>query len=133
MVRTANSPAGDWAELLVAAASGGTLAPNNVKSYDVLCVDGKKIQVKARMLDPEHVGSNTLSAIRTWDFDELFVVLFDPGTFEVLAAASIPVADVEPRARYSKHANAWTVRPTRDLLELGTDWTAQLRDAASTY
>ena len=109
------------------------LAPNSEKSYDVVCADGTKIQVKARMLDPEQVGSNTLPAIRTWDFDELYVVLFDPESFEVLAASSIPVGDVEPRGRYSKHANAWIVRPTKELLSLGVDWTDRVREIARTY
>jgi hypothetical protein len=35
VIRTGNAPAGDYAELLVQRASGGELAPNSEKSWDV--------------------------------------------------------------------------------------------------
>lgn len=133
VIRTLNAPAGDWAELIAATALGGVLAPNSEKSYDVLSADGKRLQVKARMLDPTKVGSNILSAIRTWDFDELFVVLFDPGDFQVRAAASIPAEIVKDHSSFSKHANAWRVRPTPDLLSRGVDWTDRVRAVAEAY
>ena len=34
VIRTLNAPTGDWAELLVATAYDGTLAPNSEKSFD---------------------------------------------------------------------------------------------------
>lgn len=133
MVRTGNSPVGDWAELLVPTATGGELAPNSEKSFDVVDLDDRRLQVKARMLDPEKVGSNTLSAIRSWDFDELFVVLFDPDSHEVMTAASIPTGLVKDRSSFSKHANAWRVRPTPELLEQGVDWTDRVRAVAASH
>lgn len=130
IVRTGNSPVGDWAELLVAKAFQGDLAPNSEKSYDVLTPDGQRLQVKARMLEAAKVGSNTLSAIRTWDFDQLTVVLFHPDKFIVTAASSIPATAARPLAKFSKHTNAWILRPTHDLLSLGQDLTEQLRQIA---
>lgn len=44
IVRTANSPVGDWDELLVATAFGGELAPNSEKSYDVLTPDNQRLE-----------------------------------------------------------------------------------------
>ena len=133
VVRTANPPAGDWAELLVKTVTGGSLAPNSEKSFDVLTPDGARLQVKARLLDPDKVGSQTLSAIRSWNFDELVVILFRPDDFRVAAAASIPVASVKTLARHSSHVNAFIVRPTRALLALGEDWTAEVMHAAETF
>ena len=131
IVRTGNSPVGDWAELLVAKAFGGELAPNSEKSYDVLTPDNQRLQVKARMLDPTKVGSNTLSAIRTWDFDQLVVVLFDPDTFTVSSASSVPTASAQPHAKHSAHTNAWILRPTPDLMALGDDITNKLTHIAA--
>ena len=48
-VRNFNSPTGDIAEQLVAEYYGGTVAPNNQKSFDVLVGD-HRLQVKARRL-----------------------------------------------------------------------------------
>ncbi len=62
-IRTLNAPTGDWAELLVATAYGGELAPNSKKSFDVVSPDGRRLQVKGRILDPDHVGSQVLSAM----------------------------------------------------------------------
>ena len=131
IVRTGNAPAGDWAELLVAKAFGGELAPNSEKSYDVLTPDNQRLQVKARMLDPAKAGSNTLSAIRTWDFDQLVVVLFHPDTFTVSSASSIPTTSAQPHAKHSAHTNAWILRPTPDLMALGDDITAKLTATAA--
>ena len=56
VVRTANAPAGDLAERLVADAMGGELAPNAQKSWDVLVratvadAPAQRIQVKARVV-----------------------------------------------------------------------------------
>jgi hypothetical protein len=75
VIRTLNAPTGDWAELLVATAYGGELAPNSEKSFDVASPDGRRLQVKGRILDPDRVGSQILSAIRSWDFDACVVVL----------------------------------------------------------
>jgi hypothetical protein len=72
VIRTANAPAGDLAELLVARATGGELADNSQKSLDVWVHDwkGVRLQVKARLLDDMEVRSKRqLSPARTWDFD----------------------------------------------------------------
>jgi hypothetical protein len=54
IVRSANAPAGDYAELLVQRACGGALAPKSQKSWDVLTPNGRRLQVKARVITPEN-------------------------------------------------------------------------------
>ena len=44
VIRTGNAPAGDYAELLVQRATGGQLAPNSQKSWDVLSPDGERLR-----------------------------------------------------------------------------------------
>lgn len=75
-VRNFNSPTGDIAEQLVAEYYGGTVAPNNQKSYDVL-VGGHRLQVKARRLEAG-VHRAAFSPHRTYDFEALVAVVFEP-------------------------------------------------------
>ena len=74
-VRNFNSPTGDIAEQLVAEYYGGTVAPNNQKSYDVLVVD-HRLQVKARRLESGVHGA-AFSPHRTYDFEALVAVVFE--------------------------------------------------------
>ncbi len=129
VIRTLNAPAGDWAELLVATAYKGTLAPNSEKSYDVATPDGRRLQVKARVLEPDNVGSHILSAIRTWDFDACVVVLLPSHDLSVLAASEIPTDPLREVASYRKHTNGWAVRPSPAVMSLGDDVTDLLRAA----
>ena len=131
VVRTMNSPQGDWAELLVARAYEGELAPNSEKSYDVLTGDGRRLQVKARVLDPDNVGSHVTSPFRSWDFDAALILLLADDDLSVLAAAELPRAVVEQHASYRAHVNGAVVRPTRTFMGLGRDVTELLREAAT--
>ena len=89
--RTGNAPAGDYAELLVQRASGGELAPNSQKSWDVLTSDGERLQIEARVVtDPRKRGERQLSVFRSWEFDAAVVVLFDD-EFRVWRAARLPI------------------------------------------
>lgn len=50
VIRSANAPAGDYAEWLCATALGGKLVDNfSVKSHDLTLPDGRLVQVKARV------------------------------------------------------------------------------------
>ncbi|MEX2654251.1 MAG: hypothetical protein WD532_04380, partial [Acidimicrobiia bacterium] len=47
VVRSANAPAGDYAEWLCSRALGATLVDNfSVKSHDLVLSDGRRVQVK---------------------------------------------------------------------------------------
>jgi hypothetical protein len=63
VVRTSNSPIGDYAEWLIANQLGLTLVSNSTSGYDAVDVNGVKFQIKGRRLTPRN-QSRQLSAIR---------------------------------------------------------------------
>lgn len=94
VVRTGNAPQGDWAEFLVKIAYDGELAPNSEKGWDVRTVNGRLLQVKARVVGPAGVGSKITSPFRSWDFDAAATVLFDDDLV-VRTATELPCATVQ--------------------------------------
>jgi len=127
VVRTGNAPAGDYAEFLVRKATGGELAANSQKSWDVRTPSGQRLQVKARVVTDAHVnGERQLSVFRSWDFDASLIVLFDDD-FHVWRAALLPVASLRDAARFIAHVSGHRVFATDDLLSTGEDWTERMR------
>lgn len=129
VIRTGNAPAGDYAELLVRVATGGELAPNSQRSWDVLTPDGERLQVKARVVtNPKTQGERQLSVFRSWDFDAAVVVLFDD-EFRVWRAARLPVKLLREQARFVEHVSGHRIIARDELLDAGEDWTERLREA----
>lgn len=65
VIRSGNAPAGDYAELLVQQATGGELAPNSQRSWDVETPAGEHLQVKARVVPNANTpGQRQLSVFR---------------------------------------------------------------------
>jgi hypothetical protein len=134
IVRTANAPAGDLAERLVADAMSGELAPNSQKSWDVLAPPAHpgpwlRIQVKARVVtDLQNAGQRQVSAFRSWDFEAAMFVLFDP-LYAVRNAALVPVGKVKEVATHIDFTASNRVFATDALLRLGYSWTERLQDA----
>jgi hypothetical protein len=127
VIRSSNAPAGDYAELLVQRATGGELAPNSQRSWDVLSADGQRLQVKARvMTDPKVAGERQLSMFRSWEFDAAVIVLFDD-EFRVWRAARIPADELKARGRFVEHVRGFRIMATDSLLDTGDDWTSRLR------
>jgi hypothetical protein len=117
VVRTENAPAGDYAEYLVAAALGGSLAPNSEKSYDVLA-GGRRVQVKARVVsDPPRSGQLQLSPFRSFDFDEAVIVLLSDDDYSVRRAVRIGVDAVRDASTYISHVNGYIVHARAALLD----------------
>ena len=130
VIRTGNAPAGDYAELLVRVSTGGELAPNSQRSWDVLTPDGERLQVKARVVtNPKTQGERQLSVFRSWEFDSAVVVLFDD-EFRVWRAARLPVELLREQARFVKHVSGYRIIARDELLNAGEDWTERLREAA---
>lgn len=130
VIRTGNAPAGDYAELLVRVATGGELAPNSQRSWDVRSPSGERLQVKARVVtDPASPGERQLSVFRSWDFDAAVIVLFDH-EFRVWRAARLPVEMLRDRARFVEHVRGHRILARDELLEAGEDWTELLRAVA---
>lgn len=133
IVRTANAPAGDFAEWLVAKATGGELAPNSQKGWDVITDDGERIQVKARFVtEPIKAGQRQLSPFRSFDFDSLLVVLLNDAS-PVRRGSSIPRETVEAGALANEYVNAKRVIASDALMDAGEDWTARLQNVATMH
>lgn len=108
VVRSANGPAGDYAELLFAKAFGWRLEGGSTSGHDAVDDLNVRYQVKCRRLTPQN-RSRQLSFIRNLPdrpFDVLAGVLFDEH-FQVQRAALVPVALVQEHASYVAHVNAW--------------------------
>jgi len=130
IVRTANAPTGDYAEYLVAAALGGKLTPNSKKGRDVLA-EGRHIQVKSRVAsNVRDAGQRDLSPFRSFDFDDLVIVLF-AADYSVWKAARLPVELARQRSKPDAYVNGQTVVATdRLLVEAGVEGlTERLRAA----
>jgi hypothetical protein len=107
VVRSGNSPSGDYAELLFSRAFDWTLEANSAAGYDARDAAGKRIQIKCRRVTARN-PSRQLSALRGMGnrpFDLLAAVLLDQN-FEVLKAALIPFDVVLERSAFTKHVNA---------------------------
>jgi hypothetical protein len=130
VIKSGNAPAGDYAELLVQQATGGELAAQSQKSWDVETPNVEHLQVKARVVtDPKNRSERQLSVFRSWEFDAAVIVLFDDD-FRVWKAARLPVEAVRDVAQYVAHVSGWRVFATDELLARGDDWMERLRAAA---
>lgn len=112
VVRTSNSPVGDYAEYLTAAAMGLELTANSSSGFDAVGPDGVRYEIKSRRLTS---GSsvNRFSAIRNLEskhFDVLVAVLFRDD-FAVERAACLPIGAVERLCFWQQHVNGW-ILPT---------------------
>jgi len=133
IIRTMNSPQGDYAERLVAEAYDGELAPNSEKSWDVVTEAGDRIQVKSRVFDAARAASTRqMSVIRSWDFDTLVVILFSNKDLSITRAAELTAPVVKEHSRYIKHVNGWRLNATPQILDMGHDITSDVRQAART-
>lgn len=111
VVRTSNSPVGDYAELLFSTAFGWNLENNSAAGHDAVDAEGVRYQIKSRRLARPN-ASRQLSALRglpDGKFDYLAAVLFD-GAYRVQKAVILPHAGLEARCRYSQHTNGWLLR-----------------------
>jgi hypothetical protein len=118
VVRTRNAPAGDLAETLVARAYAGTLAPPSEKSWDVEVPDGRRLQVKCRLVGPAaRRGQRGLSPFRSFEFDAAVIVLLDELTFDVERAVEVPVSVIQDAGHHVPWVNGFRVRASAELLD----------------
>jgi hypothetical protein len=109
VVRTRNSPVGDYAEYLFSTAFGWSLEANSTSGYDAVDGEGTRYQVKCRRVCGGGSGERQLGVFRdlpAGKFDILAAVLLDAG-FKVLRAALIPRELISSRAAYVPHVNGW--------------------------
>ena len=135
VVRSANAPAGDYAEWLCSRALAATLVDNfSVKSHDLVLSDGRRVQVKARVTsEPPKAGQLQTSPFRSWDFDLAAFVLFRDYDYVVRRAVLLPVEVVQARSTFRSHVNGSVVMMRGALLDHkdAESITDRLRAAAS--
>ena len=110
VTRSRNAPVGDVAEFLVRIAYGGALAPPSEKSWDVLAGDGRKIQVKSRLVAPGSKGTQQYSPFRSWDFDAGVFITFDAFTYDVTQALEVPCEGIQSLASPVPHVGSTAAR-----------------------
>lgn len=117
ILRSDNTPTGDYAEWIVSKALGLTLENNSQSGFDAVDKAGIRYQIKARRLTSSRT-SKQLSALRNLHndpFDFLIVVIFGP-EFEVLECWQIPIEVVREYAVYIPHVNGHRLHARGQLL-----------------
>jgi hypothetical protein len=117
VVRSTNNPVADLAEKLAEHAFGLRLAWGSTKSYDGICIEGRRWQVKGRRLTPENQNT-VLSVIRNLPeqgFDYVLAIYFEED-FSVRAAYRIDHAAVAAHASYSKQQGGCVLSLKQSLL-----------------
>lgn len=117
VVRTSNSPLGDYTEWLVAKTLQLKLSASSKAGYDATASNGIKYQIKGRRINPK-TKSCQLSAIRKYDlhdFNILAVVIFDVD-YTIRHAILIPHEVVGEYAIHKSHVNAHVLHITEKIL-----------------
>ena len=120
VIRTYNSPVGDYAEWLVAQKMNLKLETNSQKGYDAKSEDGIRYQVKSRW-EKNGKPQRQLNVIRNLeqnDFDMLIAVIFDDD-FSVKLACSVPKEVIKDYAHFSSHQNGYLLSISGKLLSDG--------------
>ncbi len=100
--------------------------------HTVLCKDGEKLQVKARVVsDPAEPGQLQLSPFRSFAFDSAVIVLLSATDYAVVRASKVPRCVIESSAVYRRHVNGKVLFARPEILGHpdATDLTATLRTA----
>lgn len=127
LTRTKNKPLGDIAEQIVFRARGGVLAPNSMRSHDILDSKGKKIQVKAMTADRGRLAGS-FGVFRSFDFDSAIFLVFSSGSYDLLLARETTPAEVRQVAAHRKHING-TMPSLRGVLSIGEDVMEEMQAA----
>jgi hypothetical protein len=134
IVRSANSPLSDYAELLFCNTFGWAREGNSAAGHDATDGEGLRYQIKGRRLTRSN-GSRQMSAIRKLDegpFDFLAGLLVDEN-FLVLRAAIVPIEIVRAKSSHVGHTNSWRFLLRDEVWnEPGVrDVTASIREAVA--
>lgn len=134
VVRSANAPAGDYAEWLVAEALGGKLAESpSEKSWDVKLPNDERVQVKTRLVSvPPRAGQLQTSPFRSWEFEKAAFVLLTSSDYKVVRGVLVSMAVAREHRRGRAHVNGDIVMMGAGLLDHpdATDITEELRRVA---
>lgn len=118
VVRTYNSPVGDYAEWLVSTKLNLQLEKNSEKGYDAMDAErGLRYQVKSRWMHPGK-NSRQLNVIRNYEdnqFDYLVAVIFG-NDFDVAEVYLIPHDVLKEYFPFNKHQNGIVVTLTQEFI-----------------
>lgn len=118
IVRTYNSPVGDYTEWLVSNKLGLELQNNSAAGFDALDKEnGLRYQIKGRWVNPKNQRKQ-LSVIRDYEkfpFDYLIAVIFS-FDFEITEAYLIPYEIIKKYFSYNKHLNGILITLTNKLI-----------------
>ena len=118
IVRTYNSPVGDYAEWLVSEKLNLKLEKNSKKGYDAVDESsGIRYQVKSRWMHPGK-NSRQLNVIRKYDenqFEYLIVVIFG-NNFEVEEAYQIPHDAIKDFFEPKEYQNGVIITLTKEII-----------------
>lgn len=120
VVRTNNSPLGDYAEWIVSRQLGLTLVENSKAGFDAVSDAGVTYQIKSRRVTATN-NSRLLSAIRNYDkcdFDWLVAIIFNE-RFSVLNAYIMPHEVVGQYSPHRDHVNGRIVNMSGPILADG--------------
>lgn len=119
IVRTYNSPVGDYAEWLVSIKLNLQLEKNSEKGYDAMDEEsGLRYQVKSRWMHPGK-NSRQLNVIRNYgdnQFDYLIAVIFG-NDFEVAEAYKVQHDVLSEYFPFNTHQNGIVVTLTQDFIQ----------------
>ena len=119
IVRTYNSPVGDYAEWLVSTKLNLQLERNSEKGYDAMDGEsGLRYQVKSRWMHPGK-NSRQLNVIRNYEdnqFDYLIAVIFG-NNFEVAEAYKIQHDVLRDYFPFNRHQNGIVVTLTQEFMQ----------------
>ena len=117
IVRTYNSPVGDYAEWLVSMKLNLELQKTDTAGYDALDKNKNRYQIKGCWMHPGR-STRQFTAIRKYDekpFDYLAVVVFGVD-FEVEEAYLIPYDSIGKHFPHNKHLNGIIVTLTNKFI-----------------
>ena len=110
--RTSNI-VGEYAEYLAHQYYGGKLLDVSNSSADIVTEDGSRYQVKSRKI--KGTSSTQLNVIRSWDFNYLVVIIFNPNGM-IKKALEVPVAVAREYSVKNRHQNGWIITTTQKFL-----------------
>lgn len=123
LVRTNTSLLGELSEKIVQSArGGGNLARASQKAFDVIDLEGSRIQVKAT----SSINAADFFSFSSFDFDTAVMLAFDPASFDITWACEIASRELREASSYDKGINAYDIGH-RKARKLGTDVTIEMR------
>lgn len=133
LVKTGNSPVGEYGEILAAQAYGGTPEGFSNKGYDVLTATLGRLQVKTATVDTgKQPVFSVVRGLRdgAHDFDHALFIVLDRETFDVTAAWLVTRERLHQLASYSAHVNGSRVTAStlRKATAMGTGDVTDVRD-----